>query len=60
MSKDTTKYEAVLPPQYYLNNINEQSPEKKEKWFVRAHHLETLTSNFFPYFSHRKPSFKKR
>lgn len=40
----TTKYEAVLPPQYYLKNINEQSPSKEDKWFVRAHHLETLTS----------------
>jgi hypothetical protein len=41
----TTKYDAVLPAEYYLKNINEQSPGKKDKWFVRAHHLESLTKH---------------
>eukprot|EP00831_Metopus_contortus_P053786 TRINITY_DN4519_c0_g1_i3.p1 TRINITY_DN4519_c0_g1~~TRINITY_DN4519_c0_g1_i3.p1 ORF type:complete len:539 (-),score=108.46 TRINITY_DN4519_c0_g1_i3:94-1710(-) len=39
----STKYEAVNPTDFYLKKINEQSPEKNSKWFLRPHHLETLT-----------------
>jgi hypothetical protein len=38
-----TKYEAVLPEEFYMKTIDKQSPEKKDKWFVRPHHVETLT-----------------
>eukprot|EP00826_Nyctotherus_ovalis_P006818 TRINITY_DN1165_c0_g3_i4.p1 TRINITY_DN1165_c0_g3~~TRINITY_DN1165_c0_g3_i4.p1 ORF type:complete len:415 (+),score=121.13 TRINITY_DN1165_c0_g3_i4:128-1372(+) len=38
-----TKYEAVLPEKFYVREIDGQSPSKKEKWFVRPHHVETLT-----------------
>eukprot|EP00826_Nyctotherus_ovalis_P039484 TRINITY_DN3802_c0_g1_i5.p1 TRINITY_DN3802_c0_g1~~TRINITY_DN3802_c0_g1_i5.p1 ORF type:complete len:654 (-),score=242.35 TRINITY_DN3802_c0_g1_i5:423-2384(-) len=40
-----TKYEAVLPTEFYAKTINDQNPEKKEKWFLRPHHLETLTKH---------------
>jgi len=39
------KYEAVLPTEFYAKTINDQSPIKKEKWFLRPHHLETLTKH---------------
>eukprot|EP00826_Nyctotherus_ovalis_P008058 TRINITY_DN12080_c0_g2_i1.p1 TRINITY_DN12080_c0_g2~~TRINITY_DN12080_c0_g2_i1.p1 ORF type:complete len:324 (-),score=87.71 TRINITY_DN12080_c0_g2_i1:91-1062(-) len=38
-----TKYEAVLPENFYMKTIEKQSPEKRDKWFVRPHHVETLT-----------------
>ena len=38
-----TKYEAVLPSDHYIKAINRQTPMKGEQWFVRPHHLETLT-----------------
>ncbi len=40
-----TKYEAVLPVDHYMKTINDQTPEKQPKWFLRSHHLETLTRN---------------
>jgi len=40
-----TKYEAVLPENYYIRTINKQSPSKKEQWFIRPHHVETLTKH---------------
>eukprot|EP01022_Parablepharisma_sp_SALTPOND_P025332 TRINITY_DN588_c0_g1_i1.p1 TRINITY_DN588_c0_g1~~TRINITY_DN588_c0_g1_i1.p1 ORF type:complete len:836 (-),score=158.30 TRINITY_DN588_c0_g1_i1:6480-8987(-) len=40
-----TKYEAVLPADFYMKTINKQTPEKKEKWFLRPHHIESLTKH---------------
>jgi len=42
-----TKYEAVLPSDYYMNTINKQSPIKKDQWFLRPHHIESLTRHPF-------------
>ena len=47
-----TKYEAVLPEDFYMKTIDKQSPEKKDKWFVRPHHVETLTRHPYSKWDH--------
>ena len=43
----TTSYEVNLPPDYYLKYIQEALPNKDERrWFIRPHHLESLTNHF--------------
>ena len=45
--KITTAYEVNLPPNYYLKYINDAMPSKDEKkWFIRPHHLESLTNHY--------------
>jgi hypothetical protein len=38
-----SKYSLLLPVNYYSNSIL-QEPDK-EKWYLRSHHVETLTEN---------------
>ena len=42
----TSAYPSILPPEFYENYIHESSPARSKKWFVRPHHVETLTSNY--------------
>lgn len=44
----TTSYPLNLPTDYYQKYINETMPTKEAgngKWFIRPHHLETLTKH---------------
>jgi hypothetical protein len=44
----TTSFGLNLPANYYLKAIRASLPpaEKDDKWFIRPHHIETLTSHF--------------
>lgn len=43
----TTSYALNLPPDYYLKYIQDAMPNKDQKqWFIRPHHLESLTNHF--------------
>lgn len=48
----TTSYEAILPPEYYMKQIQKQLPKtddksvKNNQWFIRPHHLESLTNHY--------------
>lgn len=44
--KITTSYDVNLPPDYYLKYIQSQKPDVDTKWFIRPHHLETLTNHY--------------
>ena len=42
----TSSYPVNLPPEYYNKYIIDNIPKKEDgrgKWFIRPHHLETLT-----------------
>lgn len=42
----TTAYPAVLPASHYHKYIVESLPKKEDgKWFIRPHHLESLTKH---------------
>jgi len=44
----TSSYPVNLPPEYYQRYIMENLPKKEAgngKWFIRPHHLETLTEH---------------
>ena len=42
----TTAYPLNLPSNYYLNMIKDQIPKKEDgKWFIRPHHVESLTEH---------------
>lgn len=45
---DTTyQYKAYLPPDYYMKQIKTQHTKNDgEKWFIRPHHLETVTNHY--------------
>ncbi len=38
-----TKYEAVLPVDHYMKEIDSQTPTKDAPWYLRPHHVESLT-----------------
>ena len=43
----TTSYDLNLPPDYYLKHIQDSMPSKDDKkWFIRPHHLESLTNHY--------------
>jgi len=43
----TTSYALNLPPDYYLKYIQDAMPNKDDKkWFIRPHHVESLTNHF--------------
>ena len=42
----TTSYDCNLPPDYYLKYIQDQKPNSDTRWFIRPHHLETLTNHY--------------
>ena len=42
----TTSYELNLPPDYYLKYIQDQMRVEDKMWFIRPHHVESLTSHF--------------
>lgn len=44
--KITTSYDVNLPPDYYLKYIQAQKPPEEVKWFIRPHHLESLTNHY--------------
>ena len=37
-----------LPPDYYLKYVQDNLPSKDDnkKWFIRPHHVESLTNHF--------------
>lgn len=39
----TTSYAVYLPADYYLKAIKESMPSSNETWFIRPHHVESLT-----------------
>jgi molybdopterin converting factor small subunit len=42
----TSSYPLNLPTDYYLKYIQSTLPQKDAgKWFIRPHHLETLTEH---------------
>ena len=41
----TTSYPLNLPTEYYHNAIKNSMPTNEEKWFIRPHHLESLTNH---------------
>lgn len=41
----TTSYPLNLPTEYYHNAIKQSMPKNEEKWFIRPHHLESLTQH---------------
>jgi hypothetical protein len=43
----TTSYSVNLPADYYLKMIQRAMPstQNKEDWFIKPHHLETLTGH---------------
>ncbi len=42
----TSEYEALYPTEYYNKIMHHQADRSKEKlWFLRPHHIETLTEN---------------
>lgn len=46
--KITTSYPAILPTEHYQKYIQENLPKKEDgngQWFIRPHHLETLTKH---------------
>jgi hypothetical protein len=43
----TTSYPLNLPIDYYQKYINSTVPKGDQQWFIRPHHLETLTSILF-------------
>lgn len=43
----TTSYELNLPPDYYLKYVQDNLPkDDAKKWFIRPHHIESLTNHF--------------
>ena len=44
----TTSYSLNLPPDYYLKYVQDHLPSKddNQKWFIRPHHVESLTNHF--------------
>ena len=46
----TTSYDLNLPPDYYLKYVQDNMPARDEKnskpWFIRPHHIESLTNHF--------------
>jgi len=41
----TTSYQLNLPAEYYLKMIQAQLPTKEQKWFIRPHHIESITNH---------------
>lgn len=41
----TTSYPLNLPTEYYHDAIKQSMPKNEEKWFIRPHHLESLTQH---------------
>ena len=41
----TTSYPLNFPTEYYHNAIKNSMPTNEEKWFIRPHHLESLTNH---------------
>lgn len=42
----TTSYPVNLPPDYYLKHIQKEQPKKEDgKWFIRPHHIESVTEH---------------
>jgi len=42
----TTSYELNLPPDYYLKYVQDSMRIDDKKWFIRPHHVESLTNHF--------------
>jgi len=40
-----TAYNIELPIDYYVNFVKSNEPPKTKEWFVRPHHIETVTKN---------------
>ena len=41
-----SEYEALYPTEYYNKILHQNADRSKEKlWFLRPHHIETLTEN---------------
>ena len=65
----TTAYEAILPPEYYMKQVQKQLPNVDDKqWFIKPHHLESLTNHYRSikddflnthYYSHYNMSYGK-
>ena len=34
-----------MPADYYLKYIQDQKPSEEQRWFIRPHHLESLTAH---------------
>ena len=67
----TTSYSLNMPADYYLKQIQQALPSSKDasKWYVRPHHIESLTSHHNSikddvintrYFSHYNSNFGKK
>ena len=42
----TTSYPVNLPSDYYLKHIQKEQPKKEDgKWFIRPHHIESVTEH---------------
>ena len=41
----TTSYPMVLPTEHYTSMIQPRKADTKDRWFVRPHHIETLTTH---------------
>jgi hypothetical protein len=41
----TTSYQLNLPSEYYMKMIQQQLPSKEHKWFIRPHHVESITNH---------------
>ena len=42
-SNTFTDYEVYLPVEYYNMMTNKEPERNKKEWFLRSHHVETLT-----------------
>ena len=45
LGKITSSYQLNLPPEYYMKQIQKAMPDEEEKWFIRPHHIESLTNH---------------
>ena len=44
-SDGRSKYSVLLPVGYYENFVAAENIPEKDKWYLRPHHVETLTEN---------------
>jgi len=41
----TTSYSLNLPPDHYLNYIKSIMPDDSQSWYIRPHHIESMTNH---------------